>query len=143
MILFHHQTPLQRLIHVLKYFMVSHCRKIFDFQSGTEGVETILNKALRGTVSCGIIYRLIILANLMLCQYKYVQDKKPGLGSCMIKKRRSKVSFCFSLNILFSKKYVSRIMKMFLYPYCSLSLWRVARGSKHMFLELIHGLFIT
>jgi hypothetical protein len=26
---------------------------------------------------------------------------------------------------------------------CSLSLWRVARGSKHMFLELIHGLFIT
>jgi hypothetical protein len=27
--------------------------------------------------------------------------------------------------------------------YCSLSLWRVARGSKHMFLELIHGLFIT
>jgi hypothetical protein len=28
-------------------------------------------------------------------------------------------------------------------PPCSLSLWRVARGSKHMFLELIHGLFIT
>jgi hypothetical protein len=27
--------------------------------------------------------------------------------------------------------------------YCSLSLWRVARGSKHMSLELIHGLFIT
>ncbi len=27
--------------------------------------------------------------------------------------------------------------------YCSLSLWRVVRGSKHMFLELIHGLFIT
>jgi hypothetical protein len=27
--------------------------------------------------------------------------------------------------------------------YCSLSLWRVARGSKRMFLELIHGLFIT
>ncbi len=27
--------------------------------------------------------------------------------------------------------------------YCSLSLWRVARGSKLMFLELIHGLFIT
>jgi hypothetical protein len=26
---------------------------------------------------------------------------------------------------------------------CSLSLWRVGRGSKHMFLELIHGLFIT
>ncbi len=26
---------------------------------------------------------------------------------------------------------------------CSLSLWRVARGSKLMFLELIHGLFIT
>jgi hypothetical protein len=26
---------------------------------------------------------------------------------------------------------------------CSLSLWRVARGSKHMSLELIHGLFIT
>ncbi len=26
---------------------------------------------------------------------------------------------------------------------CLLSLWRVARGSKHMFLELIHGLFIT
>ncbi len=26
---------------------------------------------------------------------------------------------------------------------CSLSLWRVARGSKHMFLELIHGLFTT
>ncbi len=26
---------------------------------------------------------------------------------------------------------------------CPLSLWRVARGSKHMFLELIHGLFIT
>ncbi len=26
---------------------------------------------------------------------------------------------------------------------CSLSLWRVARGSKRMFLELIHGLFIT
>jgi hypothetical protein len=26
---------------------------------------------------------------------------------------------------------------------CSLSLWRVARGSKHMFLELIHHLFIT
>jgi hypothetical protein len=25
----------------------------------------------------------------------------------------------------------------------SLSLWRVAQGSKHMFLELIHGLFIT
>ncbi len=29
------------------------------------------------------------------------------------------------------------------HPYCSQSLWRVARGSKHMFLELIHGLFIT
>ncbi len=28
-------------------------------------------------------------------------------------------------------------------PKCSLSLCRVARGSKHMFLELIHGLFIT
>jgi hypothetical protein len=27
--------------------------------------------------------------------------------------------------------------------YCSLSLWRVARGSKLMRLELIHGLFIT
>ncbi len=27
--------------------------------------------------------------------------------------------------------------------HCSLSLWRAARGSKHMFLELIHGLFIT
>jgi hypothetical protein len=27
--------------------------------------------------------------------------------------------------------------------YCSLSLWRVARGRKRMFLELIHGLFIT
>jgi hypothetical protein len=27
--------------------------------------------------------------------------------------------------------------------YCSLSLWRVARGSKRMFLELIHGFFIT
>jgi hypothetical protein len=26
---------------------------------------------------------------------------------------------------------------------CSLSLWRVGRGSKHMLLELIHGLFIT
>ncbi len=26
---------------------------------------------------------------------------------------------------------------------CLLSLWRVARGSKHMFLELIHGLFLT
>jgi muconolactone delta-isomerase len=26
---------------------------------------------------------------------------------------------------------------------CSLSLWRVARGSKLMFLELIHGLFTT
>jgi hypothetical protein len=26
---------------------------------------------------------------------------------------------------------------------CSLSLWRVARGSKLMRLELIHGLFIT
>jgi hypothetical protein len=26
---------------------------------------------------------------------------------------------------------------------CSLSMWRVARGSKRMFLELIHGLFIT
>jgi hypothetical protein len=26
---------------------------------------------------------------------------------------------------------------------CLLSLWRVARGSKRMFLELIHGLFIT
>ncbi len=26
---------------------------------------------------------------------------------------------------------------------CSLPLWRVARGSKHMRLELIHGLFIT
>ncbi len=29
------------------------------------------------------------------------------------------------------------------HPYCSLSLWRVARGSKLMFLELIHDLFIT
>jgi hypothetical protein len=29
------------------------------------------------------------------------------------------------------------------YCSCSLSLWRVARGSKRMFLELIHGLFIT
>jgi hypothetical protein len=27
--------------------------------------------------------------------------------------------------------------------YCSQSLWRVARGSKLMFLELIYGLFIT
>ncbi len=27
--------------------------------------------------------------------------------------------------------------------YCLLSLWRVARGSKLMCLELIHGLFIT
>jgi hypothetical protein len=27
--------------------------------------------------------------------------------------------------------------------YCALSLWRVARGSKLMRLELIHGLFIT
>jgi hypothetical protein len=26
---------------------------------------------------------------------------------------------------------------------CSLSLWRVARGSKLMHLDLIHGLFIT
>jgi hypothetical protein len=26
---------------------------------------------------------------------------------------------------------------------CSLSLWRVARGSKLMCLELIHGFFIT
>ncbi len=26
---------------------------------------------------------------------------------------------------------------------CSLSLWRVAQGSKQMFLELTHGLFIT
>ncbi len=39
-------------------------------------------------------------------------------------------------------------MKIFLVDYiychkCSLSLWSVARGSKHMFLELIHGLFIT
>jgi hypothetical protein len=27
--------------------------------------------------------------------------------------------------------------------YCSLSLWRVVRGSKLMHLDLIHGLFIT
>jgi hypothetical protein len=31
----------------------------------------------------------------------------------------------------------------YLVCYCSLSLWRVARGSKLMRLELIHGLFIT
>jgi hypothetical protein len=72
MILFHHSTPLELLIHILKYFMVSHCRKIFEFRSCTEGVETILNKALRGTVPCGILYKFIILANLMPCQYKYV-----------------------------------------------------------------------
>ncbi len=38
------------------------------------------------------------------------------------------------INVLFSLPFDSN---------CSLSLWRVARGSKHMFLELIHGLFIT
>jgi hypothetical protein len=31
----------------------------------------------------------------------------------------------------------------FYYSKCSLSLRRAAHGSKHMFLELIHGLFIT
>jgi hypothetical protein len=31
----------------------------------------------------------------------------------------------------------------YLWHICSLSLWRLARGSKLMRLELIHGLFIT
>ncbi len=35
------------------------------------------------------------------------------------------------------------IFSLFKGQSCSLSLWRVARGSKLMRLELIHGLFIT
>jgi hypothetical protein len=35
------------------------------------------------------------------------------------------------------------VTALYVYGQCSLSMWRVVRGSKLMHLELIHGLFIT
>ncbi len=55
-------------------------------------------------------------------------------------------SYCTSLVTLYECgiwPYFLRLSWCSFVSTCSLSLWRVAQGSKHMFLELIHGLFIT
>ncbi len=148
-------------------YIVVNCDRLKEINCSKKLILCLLNLSFTGEmwlkITCCMLYSMLVCICLCifagqhaLYMYKWFKNVSSKTDNRLQGSRKFNgfvrvillipVFFYFRLSDFMSKnlgKGFERKMYCSWNRSCSLPLWRAARGSKLMFLELIHGLFIT